>query len=102
MNTLLLIVTIGYALVKAAQMPYPGLLVTSLSLLTLMLLVVYVITKESDVVTLIGVPLGALATAMSGVMKPDPNLPPAMKRTTVVEPVDKAEPEPLTEEGDGA
>lgn len=82
---LLLIVAVGWALVRAARMPYPGLLVTSLSLLALMLLVVYTITESTDVITLIGVPLGALATAMSGVFKPDPNLPPTVTKTTVTE-----------------
>ena len=83
---LLLIVSVGWALMRAAAMPYPGLLVTSLSLLTLMLLVVYTVTESTDVITLIGVPLGALATAMSGVFKPDPNLPPTITKTTVTEP----------------
>ena len=62
---LMLIGLVGFALVRASNLEAPAMLVTAMALLTLMLLIVYVIVRSNEVLTLVGVPLGALAAATS-------------------------------------
>lgn len=58
-----------YALYRSATLPSPALLVMAVSLITIVILVIYVVTRESDVLTLAGVPIGALVTAATGTFK---------------------------------
>ena len=64
-----LIFGIVLALYKSATLPQPALLVMAVSLVTLVILTIYVITQDSDVLTLAGVPIGALVTASTGTFK---------------------------------
>lgn len=56
---------VAYAILKAADKPAPTLLVMSLSMLTLLAVVAFVITGSQEMGTLAGVGLGALAAAVS-------------------------------------
>jgi hypothetical protein len=58
---------VAWAITRSARLPPPGLLVVSLSLLTLVLVVIYVFTRDSELLTLMGVPIGALAAATSSI-----------------------------------
>ena len=59
----LLVGALGYALMRASSLAPPSLLVIAMSLLTLLGLVTYVLTRENDILALLGVLLGALAAA---------------------------------------
>lgn len=58
-------VIVAYAILKASDKPAPTLLVMSLSMLTLLAVVAFVITGSQEMGTLAGVGLGALAAAVS-------------------------------------
>lgn len=58
---------VAWAITRSARLPPPGLLVVSLSLLTLVLVVIYVFTRDNELLTLMGVPIGALAAATSSI-----------------------------------
>lgn len=65
----LLLYGVILALYKSATLPSPALLVMAVSLVTIVILTIYVVTRESDVLTLAGVPIGALVTASTGTFK---------------------------------
>lgn len=52
-----------FTLYKSSYLPSPALLIMAHTLVTLVILVLFAITRESDVLTLAGVPIGALVTA---------------------------------------
>ena len=57
--------TTAWSILKSADKPAPTLLVMSLSMLTLLAVVAYVVTGSQEMATLAGVGLGALAAAVS-------------------------------------
>ena len=65
----LLMFGIILALYKSATLPQPALLVMAISLVTLVILVIFVVTGDTDVLTLAGVPIGALVTAATGTFR---------------------------------
>lgn len=73
----LLLAGVIWALLQAAHLPAPVLLVMAITLVTFLILMVYVVTRTNEVLTLAGVPIGALVTAATGVFKGDLN---AMQR----------------------
>ena len=57
--------TTAWSILKSADKPAPTLLVMSLSMLTLLSVVAFVLTSSQEMATLAGVGLGALAAAVS-------------------------------------
>jgi len=57
--------TTAWSILRSADKPAPTLLVMSLSMLTLLSVVAYVVTGSQEMATLAGVGLGALAAAVS-------------------------------------
>lgn len=57
--------TTAWAILRSADKPAPTLLVMSLSMLTLLAVVAFIVTSSQEMATLAGVGLGALAAAVS-------------------------------------
>lgn len=65
----LMVFGVIYALYRSATLPSPALLVMAVSLIAIVILVIYALRRDSDVLTLAGVPIGALVTAATGTFK---------------------------------
>jgi hypothetical protein len=61
----------SFALLRAAKEKPPTLIAVSLALLTVSLLAAYLITKESELIAVVGVAIGALATSLTSIFDPD-------------------------------
>jgi hypothetical protein len=66
------LVLFGVLLYKSGQLPHPGPIIVSLSLLTAVALVAGIVTSSQQALTLAATGIGALAGAMTAIYRADP------------------------------